>query len=92
MIIFLLVNGTGVSGAFFVRFVIMKTKAMKRFFCLCVLLSIGSLLFGQEPTPTCVKDSLKFKGADHIYYLHVERFKELQKFVNDIVNNNAKKA
>ena len=33
----------------------------------------------------------RVEGADHIYYLHVERFKELQKFVNDIVNNNAKK-
>ena len=44
---------------------------MKRFFCLCLLLSIGSLLFGQEPTPTCIKDSLKFKGADHIYWIFV---------------------
>ena len=34
----------------------------------------------------------RIDGADHIYYIHVERFKELEKFVHDIVNNDAKKA
>ncbi len=31
-------------------------------------------------------------GPDHIYYIHVERFKELQQFVDSLVNNNAEKA
>ena len=44
---------------------------MKRFFCLCLLLSVGSLLFGQNPVPNPVKDSLRYKGADHVYWVYV---------------------
>ena len=44
---------------------------MKRFFCLCLLLSLGSLLFGQDLKPACVKDSLRFKGDDHLYWVYV---------------------
>ena len=34
----------------------------------------------------------RVEGPDHIYYIHVERFKELKTFVDDLVNNNAEKA
>ncbi len=34
----------------------------------------------------------RVEGADHIYYIHVERFRELHEFVDGLVNNKAEKA
>ena len=34
----------------------------------------------------------RVEGPDHIYYIHVERFKELKEFVDGLVNNQAEKA
>ena len=34
----------------------------------------------------------RVEGADHIYYIHVERFKILKDFVDGCVNNQAEKA
>ena len=34
----------------------------------------------------------RVEGADHIYYIHVERFKELREFVDGLVDNKAEKA
>ncbi len=31
-------------------------------------------------------------GPDHVYFIHVERLKDLQEFVNGMVNNHAEKA
>ena len=58
-------------------------------------------LFGLEParTNTALRRLLRaglvnsrIDGPDHIYYIHVERFKELHDFVDGLVNNNAEKA
>lgn len=58
-------------------------------------------LFGLEParTNTALRRLLRaglvnsrVEGADHIYYIHVERFKELHEFVDGLMNNKAEKA
>ena len=49
----------------------MNAKLMKRIFCLLLLLCCAPLLHGQGIPERCVKDSLRFKGVDHIYWVHV---------------------
>ncbi len=34
----------------------------------------------------------RVEGPDHIYYIHVERFKEMKSFIDNLVSNQAEKA
>jgi polyhydroxybutyrate depolymerase len=45
---------------------------MKRIFCIFLMgLAVAFSAAAQKPVPTSVKDSLRYKGADHIYWVYV---------------------
>ena len=46
-------------------------KPMKRLLCLLLLLSCGTLLAGRNVSDCCVRDSLRYKGADRIHWVYV---------------------
>ena len=46
-------------------------KPMKRLLCFLLLLSCATLLAGRNVSDCCVRDSLRYKGADRIHWVYV---------------------